>query len=392
MNGSPRVVLLTTGLGKGGAETQLVRLSLYLIGRGWRVRVISLLRAGEFANELRDAGAEVTSLGGERTRPDPLMVFRLVRLLARDRPDILVTFMYHANVIGRIAGRLARVPAIVGSIRNEKFGGWLRDRMERWTEWLSDATTTNSALAASSLLERGVVARKRLWVIPNGIPTENFAARLHQDREALRRSLGVATDQFLWLAVGSLEDQKDYPTLFEAFGSVSRGIPTSRLRVAGEGSRREPLEALRRSLNLEERVRLIGSRADIPALLQAADGYVLSSAWEGMPNAVMEALAAARPVVATRVGGVAELVEDGVSGLLVPPRDPEALAEAMTRMMQLEPGEREAMGRAGRHHIAREYGVERVMETWEAFLRSLLPAGRSLRPKDEIRARRSTAA
>lgn len=381
----PRIALLTTGLGKGGAETQLVRLARHLRRRGWSVLVISILEPASFVDLLEGDGIPVERLGMDRARPDPIALLRLVRILKRDRPDVLLSFMYHANVLGRLAGRAAGVPAIVASIRNERFGGAWRERLERWTEPLSDSTITNSQLAARSLVERGVVRRERLRVIPNGIPTASFDRPPDHSPAVARESLGVPEGAFLWLAVGHLEEQKDYPTLLEAIRTLSEGDANPHLWIAGEGSRRGDLAGLADSLGIASRVKLLGIRHDVPDLLHAADAYVMSSAWEGMPNAVMEAHAASRAVVATRVGGIPELVEDEVSGFLVPPRDPPALSAAMLRMMKMAEEERASMGAAGRSLVEENFDVEKVMRTWEEHLTSLI----SRRPPDQARLRAS---
>lgn len=365
------VNFLTTGLAIGGAETQLVRLAIRLKDRGWDVRVISMLLPQEYEDNLESEGIPVISLNMRRGVPDPRALFRLVHILRRDRPLVLTTFMYHANLLGRVAGRLARVPVVVSSIRNENFGGPMRDRIMRLTDWLVDVTTINSRLAGEAVVRRRVVPAEKLRVIPNGLDTTRFYWS-PEVRMQTRKALGIDEKDFLWLAVGRLEEQKDYPNLLAAFSWVARERPEAVLRIAGQGPLRQTLEEEVRRLGLEGRVRFLGVRTDIPNLLAAADAFVLSSAWEGLPNVVMEALAAAKPVVATQVGGVPELVEENKSGFLVPPKNPEFLAEAMLRLMSLPIEMRNAMGQAGRTHVETHYALEQVVDQWEALYRELL--------------------
>jgi glycosyltransferase involved in cell wall biosynthesis len=185
----------------------------------------------------------------------------------------------------------------------------------------------------------------------------------------MRNALGLGTTEFLWLAVGRLTPQKDYPTLLEAFLSVPA---PARLAIAGRGPEAHVLQQQAHRLGIASRVIFLGVRHDIAALLAAADGFVLSSAWEGMPNVVMEALAAAVPVVATRVGGVSELVAADRSGFLVPAQDPGALAEAMRKLMALPIDERRQMGLRGRDHIAAQYSLGSMADRWIALYRELL--------------------
>lgn len=365
------LIFLTTGLGYGGADTQLVRVATRLRARGWRVQVVSMIPPQAHVEELEAAGIQWFSLDMRRGVPDPRGLVRLVGLLRRERPSILTSFMYHANLLGRIAGRLSGVPVIVSSIRNENFGGPMRDRIMRLTDRLADVTTINSYLAGQAVVQRGVVPGRKLRVIPNGIDIARFIWT-PDIRMAVRRALGVDERDFLWLAVGRLREQKDYPTLLAAFARVSQQRPDAILYVAGQGPLLQTLERLMSSLGLKERVRFLGLRTDIPRLLAAADGFVLASAWEGLPNVVMEAMAAAKPVVATRVGGVPELVEDGISGFLVPPKDDEALARTMLRLMSLPPEVRSTMGEKGRTHVERLYSVDRVVDQWEELFLELL--------------------
>ncbi len=367
---SRRLVLLTTSLSWGGAQVQLVRLARELKRRGWDISVISMLDPELFSEELDSDGIRVASLGMRRGSADFGAFARTVAILRRWRPTVLCSFLYHANLLGRVAGRIAGVPVIISSIRNENFGGSTRDRIVRLTNWASHAVTTNSRLAATKLAERRVVAGDRVRVIPNSIIVSEFD-RDPDERSRLRGELGLREDEFLWLAVGRLDLAKDYPTMLSAFKQLTAaGLPAA-LRVAGDGPLRDELEGRVRELGLEDRVMFLGPRRDCPALYGAADGFVLSSLWEGLPNVIMEALAAATPVVATQVGGVAELVKEGRSGHLVPPRDVPALADAMRRLMEMPVEERVRMGLSGRAHMEREYGVESITDMWESLYEDL---------------------
>lgn len=365
------IAFLITGLNYGGAETQMVRLARALKARAWKVGVISMLPPQAFTEELKSAGIELATLNMHRGRPDPRAVIGLVGLLRQWKPLILTTIMFHANLLGRIAGWLAGVPIIVSSIRNENFGGSLRDRAMWLTDWMGDITTTNSKLAADKLVKRRVVPEGRIRVIPNGLVVDRFAVE-GLNQIAVRRELGVAEDEFLWLAVGRLEQQKNYPNLLRAFQILGQSSCRAKLRVAGQGPLLEALRQQAADMRISEYVTFLGLRRDIPLLLCAADGFVLSSSWEGLPNVVMEAMAAAKPVVATCVGGVPELVQHGINGYIVPPDDPQALAAAMIKMMSLPEAERKAMGQAGRAHVEAKYSLDGVVDQWEALYAEML--------------------
>lgn len=332
---------------------------------------MSMLPPQAFMEELTAAGIPLATLNMRRGVPDPRAIFKLVKILRQWQPAILTSFMFHANLLGRIAGRIAGVPVIISSIRNENFGGPRRDKILRYTDWMGNISTTNSRLAAESLIKRGVVPADKMQVIPNGLVLDRFYIDL-KERIKLRQQLGISYNEFLWLAVGRLEEQKDYPTLLDAFRILILKNVRVQLRIAGQGPLLEVLKRQAVDSGLSDRIVFLGLRRDIPSLLNAADGFVLSSAWEGLPNVVMEAMAACKPVVATNVGGVPELVEDGVSGYIVPPHDPEALAAAMLKIMSLSEDERRAMGRAGRAHIEAKYSLDQVVDRWEKLYQDLL--------------------
>jgi glycosyltransferase involved in cell wall biosynthesis len=176
----------------------------------------------------------------------------------------------------------------------------------------------------------------------------------------------------VWLAVGRFEIAKDYPNMLRAFATVRRQQPGAVLLLVGRGSLQGETEALARELGLGDAVRFVGVRSDVAEVMSAADGYVMSSAWEGMPMVLLEAAAAALPIVATEVGGNHEVVRQGETGFLVPPRDPEALGQAMLRLGRLPAPERRAMGQRGRDHIRSHYDLGRVAQRWEDLYREVL--------------------
>ena len=365
----PRNLLLSTSLGLGGADRQILYLAETLLAHDYDVRLVSMTPVGEMGRQAAANGLPITSLDMEAGHADWRALRRLVSLLRDWRPHLLTTFMYHANLMGRVAGRWAGVPHIITSIRSERNGSAARDWLFRLTNWMDHRCTTNSEEVAASLWKRGLLSREKLTVIPNGVDLATFSVEA-DEAARLRGELGLTCDQFAWLAVGRLREQKDYPTLLNAFQQL--GDTSGRLLIAGRGPLQGQLQQLTDRLGMARQVTFLGVREDIPALLAAADGFVLSSAWEGMPNVVMEALAAARPVVATRVGGVTELVEQDQSGLLVPPRDPSALSQAMRQVMSLSLEQRRRMGLRGRQQVATHYTLAAMAGRWMGLYQDLL--------------------
>lgn len=365
-----KLLLLATSLDYGGAESQTACLATKLKTRGWKVQVVSMLPPRAYAEELAAAGIPVNSLGMRRGVPDPRALFRLVRILRHIRPLVLHSHMVHANLLARLARLLASVPVLVCTAHSINEGGRRREMAYRLTDFLCDITTQVSRAGLERYVQIGAVPSHKIRFIPNGVD----ASRFRPDREArirLREDIKLE-EYFTWLAVGRFDYAKDYPTMLHAFSRVIRENPTSILLIVGQGPLRPKIERLAIELGIKEAIRFLGVRSDIPELMNAADAYVMSSAWEGMPMVLLEAAATGLPIVATNVGGNSELVLDGQTGFLVPPRDPQALAEAMLCLMRLPYEIRQSMGQAGRTHVEAHYDLERVVDQWEALYCELL--------------------
>lgn len=320
--------------------------------------------------EARQLGLYMGTLGMRRGIPDPRAIFRLVRILRRERPLVLHSHMVHANLLARLARAFAPVPVLVCTVHSIQEGGRHRELAYRLTDPLCDLTTQVSRAGLARYIRVGAVPASKIRFVPNGVNPDRF----RPDRDArnrLRKEMGLGTE-FAWLAVGRFEEAKDYPNMLRAFARVREARPDARLLIAGQGALRAEAEQLVAKLGLAEAVCFLGVRKDIPELMNAADAYVMSSAWEGMPMVLLEAAAVSLPVVATDVGGNREVVLDGQTGFLVPPKDHESLAGAMLRLMSLPPEVRRAMGQAGRAHVQTHYALERVVDQWEELYRELL--------------------
>ena len=362
-------MFVISGLEKGGAEKQLVVLASELVRRGWQVAVLSYLAFSptSYASELRTAGVTTLTLDARTGGRRYLSTIGALRAIRRFRPDILVGFMFHGIMTARFAARICGVPANVSALRNQ------RDR--RFREWflgttdrLANAVTIMSPRLAADLVDRRVVRAFDTCVIPNAVDPSQFEI----DPSRARGHLEVAKNDFLWLAAGRLTRQKDYPTLLRAFSSLSQRRPDACLIIAGDGPLWKELSSLILRLDLDTRVQLLGLRRDMPILYAASDALVLSSAWEGMPGVVLEAMASRLPVVATSVGAVPEMVENGTHGFVVPPKDHILLADAMQRVMDLPEESRREIGERACSRIHREFLPERVVDMWEELFDRLL--------------------
>lgn len=362
-----RIAYMLTSLGIGGAERQVVSLAQHMAARGHPVALI-VLRSRQ--REQWPTTLEPVYLGLHKSPIGIIAgLMRARRFLRAFHPDLLHSHTYPANMIARALRLLGATPVVLSTIHNVYEGGWLRMLAYRLTDGLTLHSTAVSAAAAQRYIRLKALPADKCTVLTNAIDTAGFApisARRTQTRAQLNAG------GFIWLAAGRLSPAKDYPNLLAAFAQVHTVLPQTELWIAGEGNR-TILRNLRHIIaqqGLESSVRLLGLRHDMPALLDAADAFVLSSAWEGMPLVVAEAMAIEKPVVATDVGGVRELVGD--TALLVPAENHSALAQSMLSLMQESPAARQARGRAARQRIATAFNAETRFVEWDLFYRFLL--------------------
>lgn len=345
-----RVLQVLPTLGVGGAERMVARLVHHLVASGHHVGVVSLYDRVPRSVEadLRAEGVELHFLG-KRPGPDLRMVPRLARVIGAFRPDVLHSHSSHVlrYALPALAFRRCRVLHTLHNLAEFE-----ADRpgrlLQRGAFRLGVVAVAIGDAVADSMRRAYGLAPHR--TIPNGIPLVDYATPAAA-RGELREALGLPADVPVLLSVGRFKAQKDHATLLSAFASGRLRALGARLLLAGDGELRAALERQARELAIADRVRFLGVRADVPRLLAAADVFALSSRFEGNPLCVMEAMAAGRPVVATAVGCVPELVS-AESGLLVPPQDPGALERALFALASDLPAARAKGAAAAR--VARE--------------------------------------
>ena len=363
-----RIVYLLNSLGIGGAERQILVLAERLARRGHAVRLLVLRPrlAEEWPTALR-----VVHLNMRKT-PDGVLagIAQGRRFLCDFRPDLVHSHSFHSNIVARLLKLLVPAPPVLSTIHNVYEGGWPRMLAYRLTDGLSRRTTAVSQAAARRFVRLKAVPQHKCIVLPNAIDLVEFAP--DPVRRLETRAATEANGGFIWLAAGRVAPSKDYPNLLGAFAKVRASRPDARLWIAGEASAGaiSELHSLAARLNAADSIRWLGLRRDLPALLDAADAFVQASAWEGMPLAVGEAMAMEKPVVATDVGGVRELLGD--AGVVVPCRNSEALAQAMLGLMSRPPTLRQALGRAARRRIASRFSMDARVGEWEALYQTLV--------------------
>jgi glycosyltransferase involved in cell wall biosynthesis len=376
-DGTPvRVVHVITGLDVGGAELMLARLLAAIDPMRVENVVISLTDRGALADRFVKLNVPVYALGMRSWRSTIAGLTTLIGLLRRLAPDVVQTWLYHADFFGSIAGKIARAPKIAWNVRCSELNP--RDQ-PRLTSMLLRVLPSLSRWPAVVVCnsEAGLRAHQRLgyrpqsWaLIPNGVDTDVFRPS-RADRAAVRRELGVADDEPLIGMAARLHPMKNHAGFLQAAAQVAVKRRDARFLVMGRGvAASERLIQIAAELGLGGRVHLLDERSDPAAMFAALDVAVSSSSYgEGFPNVIAEAMACSVPCVATDVGDSAAIM--GAAGIIVAPGDPGALAIALVRVLAMEPASRKALGQSGRDRIVSEYSLGHVADRYERLYEQL---------------------
>lgn len=373
-----RIVYLLTSLGVGGAEKQALDVAERMATRGHAVRIMVLMPRldEEWPTDLHTIHLDV-----RKSPRSALTGFLRGRAFLREfRPDLVHSHCFHSNIFARLLRLFGPIPffvpsfVVLSTVHNVYEGGWSRMAAYRLSDGLSSRTVAVSHAVAERFIRLNAVLRGKCTVILNGIDVASFVPSADR-REKMRVEMGIAagSETFIWLAVGRIAPAKDYSNMLFAFAAAVRTERSdAQLWVAGDarGDEKTALETLAKDLQIDAAVRWLGLRRDMPALFDAADAFVSSSAWEGMPLAVGEAMCMAKPVVVTDVGGVRELVGD--AGAVVPAKNSRALGNAMLETMQQSRESLAANGHAARERILRCFSMDATAGMWEALYESLI--------------------
>ena len=382
----PRILMFIHSMDLGGSETQCVEVACHLAHEGYSVTVGCLSTGGPLEAKVLDAGLKLAVFPVPRSllRPNAFMqMLRLVAFIRKESFTVVQTNDLYSNLFAVPAAWLARVPVIISSRRDLSRWWWYtpaRRKILRRVQQLSTRILVNSEAVRQELLTRDGFAPDKIQVVYNGIEATRFLQAAPPREHVLP---GVSANQKLIIMVANMHIAvKGHSDLIEAARIVRETCPETRFLLAGDGEMRTFFEDQVRAAGLEEMFLFLGHRTDIPALLACCDIGVLASRSEGLPNAVLEYMAAGLPVVATTVGGVPEIIENESNGLLVPPENPDALSAAILRLLKDEEM-RHRLGQAGRENVLARFNFTSVMASLrqlykiphpDAGLRHPLPA------------------
>ena len=351
-----KVCMIIATLERGGAEHQLSLVATNLDRARFEPFVVALTRGGSFEQVLRDRDVPHAVIG-KRAKLAPLALVRLARLVRSLRPDVVHTWMFTASAYGRVAARLAGVRAVVANVNCAHLG---EARVRLGVDRMLARKTRRFIAVSESVAE---------WLEGAGVPGQRITT-IHDAFEPAGwpcKPLGgppeVGRAPRL-VAVGRLWPQKRYDVVLRCMREIVRAFPEAHLTIAGEGPARPELEGLADELGLGQSVSMPGLVQDVPGLLARSDLFLMGSDYEGLPNAVMEAMYVGLPVVATDAPGIRDLVRDGCTGVLAPTGDPEALAARAVDLLG-SPELMQAVAVQARRLIAEDHTVEGMVRAYE---------------------------
>jgi len=364
-----KIAHIITDLDIGGAEAMLLKTLRNFKNNQYEHFVISLHpKKNSLRKEIEKEGFEVYSLN--LSKKNFLFAFvRLLFILKKEKPKIVHNYLFHADLVGRIAARLMRVPIVISSLRNENIGGRLYERLLGMTDFCVDNVTAVSRNVADAHILKGTTKKDKIRIIYNGVELVDTHS---ESSPCIRKEMNIDDDVFLLLTIANLEAKKGHIFLFEALSILKEKGYRFKLLAVGSGRERKKLEDEIVNKGLEKEILLTGRREHISELLAASDAFVLPSLWEGLPNALLEAMAAGLPVIATKVGGIPEVIRDNETGLLVEPRDRSALAKAIERIME-DPELRRRLAENAKDYVRKNFDIKNTVmclnELYEELLR-----------------------
>lgn len=350
------ILYVTTGLGLGGAEKVVADLADQMIALGHDVKIAYL--TGNVLVKPACSDIEIVALHLNSAKGFLTASKKYRKLVKSFCPDVIHAHMVHANIFARLNRLLCPVPKLICTAHSSNEGGKVRMVVYRATNFLSNINTHVSQEATKTMISKGAFTKNDIITVYNGIDLSKFKSN--------SKNIKLDKDPLSIIAVGSLSDPKDYPNLINAFAIFKKNNNSNiKLNIVGDGELRPQIEAQIKELKLDKDITLLGRRSDIPKLLNAADIFVLSSKYEGLPTVVIEAMACECYVIATDCGGSAEILDD--TGKLVPIQDSQALANALETAINLDVEHRLLNNKKARARVERLFSLENSVQKWIAL-------------------------
>lgn len=379
-----RILHIIPTLGGGGAERQLVNLVSNTSADKFDHYICAFEQSNFFAPAIRQAGFEVKELGVSGKHPWLSATRKISSIVRKYKPDLICTWLYDAGIVGRMVRlRYSDIPLICTLHLTQyepetiQGGNWSPTKVEglRLIDWATNKITNQYFAACSEEVKNSYcrtlgIDPADITTIYNGIDPEYLKSEDGAPQK-IRREFGISDDDFVYLSVGRLAPQKNYPHLLTVFKQVTESIPKARLVIIGDGDIEKDLKNLANSLNIEDKVYFFGRRTDIGACLEMADVFVMPSLFEGMPLALLEAMFKQLPCIVSRIKVLEEAITDNESGLLIEPTDVTDLHRAMVKIYR-EPELRERYGKRALEIAQQRFHIQTIAKQWEDFYDKVL--------------------
>lgn len=364
-----RISYLVYDLGPGGLQNFVFNLANRLDSNLFECTIIGFSQKYRIEREKLTEGVKILAFNKQKGN-DLGLIYQLYRLLRQERPHCVQSHNWGTLFEGLVSAKLARVPAFIhaerGTIERRR-----RNLILQWLLWRRvDQVLCVSELHRQRLSEAVGFSRDRIRPIANGVDTDTFRP-CPNGKETIRSMLGLKPEQFYIGTVGNLRPVKNQVLMLRACRKLCQNYENVRVIIAGTGPLQDELSHYTKELGIQHKVQFLGARTDIPDVLNAMDVFVLPSLSEGMPNAVLEAMACGLPVVATRVGGLPEVVEDGETGILTPSQDEAFLESALFNLLH-DDTKRQMLGEKGRKRVLEHFSLDKMVEEYQNLYHALV--------------------
>lgn len=367
MKNSKKIIYLIQSLDNGGCENMLLR-TLPLLS-DFKHTIVTLKKRGELAEQMKQKGIKLINIG-QNNFLDIFSYFRLLKVIKKENPNVVITYLFHADAVGRIFLQLTTkyrvVPFLRTTYNHKKY--WLARFFEKITKYFVKNYLANSESVKNFYVNKIGVKKEKITVIPNGIDLA-FYNNIERD-ENLRASLGIKKEEVAIICVANLHINKGHKYLLEAFENIYKENGNTKLLLIGDGEEKENLLKQIVKYNSKNDIIFLGKRNDIPQLLKISDIFVLPTLFEGMSNAIMEAMAAGLPIITTDIPENKELIEDKITGILVPAKNSVALAQAIEKLIS-NSKERETLGESAKEKMKESFNIDIIISKLCQLFKSL---------------------
>jgi len=366
-----KILYVITGLKTGGAEMLVCDMCRLLNTEDFEVRVVSLTGSGEVGRQMKEEKYNVETLSSG-FKYNPFLFFKLRSVIKKYNPDIIHSHLFHADILSRFAVWFIKKPAIISTTHSNIFHGRVREMLLRYTDSLVNRTIAVSGEVARELVRKKITIQKKIQIIYNGVDLKKFNVASPEVSLRQREKLSIEKDKKIFISVGRLHKIKAQSLLVDAAYILKKQYGNFHIIIVGSGDEYGVLKDRIQRFGLESQVTLAGKKDNVQDFLQASDVFILTSKEEGFGLSVVEAMASGLPVIATKVGGVPEIIEDGETGFLIKSQNINELVDKMSFFMKLSDEKRRSIGVRARRVVEEKFSITKMMHSYTDLYKDIL--------------------